>query len=358
MCSPFAALHTFRFPLRVCRFLLAPVSSTQTLALVFVVSTCLLPAAAQSTNSQSAEVDEDDVVRVSTQLLLFPIRVRDEKGRAVAGLTEKDLRLEDKERAISGLYFVGGVDRVALLFALDQSGSVREVISDQRDAALSLFDRFNERSSVAIMQFAETPKIVVPFNKDSSAAVGGFRFHSGTNQRTAIFDAAAKSISSFDALPPVRAERRIVILISDGLDNASANKAGTVIDEARRKRVSFYVIHLPLFEPRDNRLAVRKPSNGFRDLAEKTGGMYFLARDSKQALSSASVDLAPIFQAIEEDLKSQYLLGFYVSESAKDGRNHIFSLGLLPPGIKYSFAHLGFSREHKFRFQSAATTAK
>lgn len=351
MCSPFAALHTFRFLPRVCRFLLAHVSSLQTLALILIISTCLFPTAAQ-TNSQSAEVDDDDVIRVSTQLLLFPIRVRDEKGRAVAGLTEKDLRLEDKDRAISGLYFVGGVDRVALLFALDQSGSVREVISDQRDAALSLFDRFNERSRIAILQFAGTPKIVVPFNKDSSAAVGGFRFHSGTNQRTAIFDAAATSINSFDALPPVRAERRIVILISDGLDNASTNKAGTVINEARKKRVSFYVIHLPLFEPRDSHLAVRKPSNGFRDLAEKTGGMYFLARNARQALSSASVDLAPIFQAIEEDLKSQYLLGFYVSESSKDGRNHIFSLSLLPPGIKYSFGQFGFSREHKFHVQS------
>src|SRR5688572_14857132 len=143
MCSPFAALHTFPFSLRACRFLLAPVFSTQTLALVFIVSTCLLPTAAQSTNSQSTEVDEDDVIRVNTQLLLFPIRVRDEKGRAVAGLTEKDLRLTDKDRAVSALYFVGGVDRVALLFALDQSGSVREVISDQRNAALSLFDRFN-----------------------------------------------------------------------------------------------------------------------------------------------------------------------------------------------------------------------
>ena len=351
MCSPFAALHTFWFPLRVCRFLLAPVSSTQTLALVFIVATCLLPTAAQ-TPSQNAELDEDDVVRVNTQLLLFPIRVRDEKGRAVAGLTEKDLRLEDKDSAVSGLYFIGGVDRVALMFALDQSGSVREVISDQRDAALSLFDRFNKRSSIAILQFAETPKIIVPFNKDSSAAVEGFRFHSGTNQRTAIFDAAAKSISSFDALPLVRAEKRIIIIISDGLDNASTIKAGTVIDEARKKRISFYVIHLPLFEPRDNRLAVRKPSNGFRDLAEKTGGMYFLARNANQALSSASVDLAPVFQAIEEDLKSQYLLGFYVNESSKDGRNHIFSLSLIPPGIKYSFGQFGFSREHKFHVHS------
>ena len=61
----------------------------------------------------------------------------------------------------------------------------------------------------------------------------------------------------FAELPRVRSERHIVILISDGLDNSSRAKVSAIINEAIDKRVSFYVIHLPLFEPRDGRLAVR-----------------------------------------------------------------------------------------------------
>ena len=80
------------------------------------------------------------------------------------------------------------------------------------------------------------------------------------------------------------------------------------------------MIHLPLFEPRDGRLAVRRPTKGFKELAEKTGGKYFLVGDEKSALLPKQNDLTPIFQAIEEDLKSQYLLGFYISESARDNR--------------------------------------
>ena len=72
--------------------------------------------------------DEDDVVRVSTDLLLFPVRIRDKKGQAVAGLTDQDLLLKDPDQATSGVYFSPGADRVALLFALDQSGSLREII--------------------------------------------------------------------------------------------------------------------------------------------------------------------------------------------------------------------------------------
>jgi hypothetical protein len=190
--------------------------------------------------------------------------------------------------------------------------------------------------------------VVAPFERDPVKAASAFIPSSGSDRQTAIFDAAAKAVTMFDQLPRVRSERRIVILISDGLDNASRTKPGAVIDAALDKHVSFYVIHLPLFEPRDGRLAVRAPAKGFRDLAEKTGGKYFLAGDVKSALGPAKdIDLASIFQAIEEDLKSQYLLGFYLGEGANDGRKHQFSLGL-PSGMEYQVGRLGYSRKHQF----------
>ena len=350
MCLPAAAFYFFRF------FSGAHHSLHKLLKISLLLITVGVSLNAVAQTSTQKE-DDDDVIRVSTDLLMFPIRVRDGKGQAVGGLTEKDLRLEDKDKAVSGLYFQSGVDRVALVFALDSSGSIQDVIFQQRDAAIALFDRFNDRSRIAVLQFAETPDVVVPFNRESSAAAEGFRFHFRHNQGTAIFDAAAKSINTFAALPKVRSERRIVILISDGLDNASAIKPNSVIAEAVEKRISFYVIHLPLLEPRDGRLAVRPPSSGFRDLAEKTGGKYFLIQNVKQILSSTPIDLTPIFRAIEEDLKSQYLLGFYISESAKDGRKHTFSLGLLPAGIKYSIGY-GYSRDHEFFFRSPIPGSK
>ena len=292
---------------------------------------------------------DDEVVRVNTDLLLFPIRVKDKKGLAVAGLTERDLSLQDQDQATTGLLFTPGADRVALMFALDQSGSLRQVISQQREAALALFSRFGERSSVAILRFSDTASLVAPFTRDLTAARSAFRFTAAPNRQTAIFDAAARAVRAFDELPPVRAERRIVILFSDGLDTRSRTSAKSVINTAAEKRVSFYVIHLPLFEPRDGRLAVRRPSKGFKDLAEKTGGKYFLVGDSQSALTHEPNDLGPIFQAIEEDLKSQYLLGFYIAEAARDNRKHVFSVSMKPDGVEYSLANeKGYSRTHKF----------
>jgi len=315
--------------------------STALLSLLICLFIAPIPAFAQQT-------DEDEVVRVNTDLLLFPVRIRDKKGQAVTGLSDRDLVLKDQDKVTTGVYFSPGADRVALMFALDQSGSLRQVISQQQEAALALFSRFGERSSVAILRFSDTASLVAPFTKDLSAARTAFRFVAAPNEQTAIFDAAAKAVKAFDALPPVRAERRIIILISDGLDTRSRTSADSVIDAALERRVSFYIIHLPLFEPREGHLAVRRPSKGFRELAEKTGGKYFLVGDVKSALSPAPADLGPIFQAIEEDLKSQYLLGFYIAESSRDNRKHVFSVSMKPDGVEYSLGRMGYSRTHKF----------
>lgn len=306
------------------------------------VAVCPITALAQQTD------DEEDVVRVNTDLLLFPIRIRDKKRQAVPGLTEQDLTLKDEDQVTTGMYFSPGADRVAMLFALDQSGSLRQIISQQQEAALALFSRFGERSSVAILRFSDTAAIVAPFTKDVAAAREAFSFSAAPNSQTAIFDAAAQAVTAFDELPPVRAERRIVVLISDGLDTRSRTSAESVIDAAWKRRISFYVIHLPLFEPRDGRLEVRRPSKGFKELAEKTGGKYFLVGDAKSALIPRENDLTPIFQAIEEDLKSQYLLGFYISESSRDNRKHVFSVSMKPQGVEYSVGRFGYSRTHKF----------
>jgi VWFA-related protein len=292
--------------------------------------------------------EEIDVVSVTTDLLLFPVRIRDKKGQAVAGLTEQDLNLKDQDKVTTGMYFAPGADRVAMLFALDQSGSLQQIISQQRDAALALFSRFSDRSSIALLRFSQNSKLTLPFTKDMESARSAFRFRAGPNTRTAIFDAAADSLEAFEDLPVVRSERRIVVLISDGLDNSSARSADAVITMALEKRVSYYVIHLPLFEPRDGRLEVRRPSKGFRELAEKTGGKYFLVGDRSSALVPKDPDLAPIFQAIEEDLKSQYLLGFYIAESARDNRRHFFSVTLKPEEVQYSIWGRRFSRTHEF----------
>ena len=347
MLLPSAALKSHPFPSSALRLTwrFAPSQILLGLSLLMIVI-CSSGALAQD--------PDDDVVRVSTDLSVFPIRVTDKNRRAVSGLTLSDFQLKDSDGITTSLYFASGADRVALVFALDQSGSLREIVSQQRDAAVALLDRFGKGSQVAVIRFAERPEMVVPFGTDSPAARAAFNVHSGINRRTAIFDAAAAAVRSFDESLRDPTERRIVILISDGLDNTSSTSPGSVIVAAQAKNISFYTIQIPLFEPRDGRLEVRGPSKGFRDLAERTGGKYFLAGDAHSALEpTRTVELGPIFRAIEEDLKSQYVVGFYVAEKARDGKDHRVSISIAPSGLSYSVAQYGRARTHQFSVKLA-----
>src|SRR5215813_5221050 len=97
--------------------------------------------------------------------------------------------------------------------------------------------------------------------------------------------------------------------------------------------------------------AFRFMSFTFRFLRRAMGGWRFVPRPKVSTDSPLAprgkIDLAPIFRAIEDDLRSQYLIGFYVAEKAHDGKLHKLSLGL-PDGLEYQIGDRGYENTHKF----------
>jgi len=238
-------------------------------------------------------------------------------------LTRTDFELSDNHRPVKIEYFAAGTERLALVFLLDASGSVREVISQQREVALALLSRFGSGSEVAVVRFAEAAEVVAPFSKDTTKALRAFESPALINHRTAIFDAFETAFRAFDTRGKVAAERRIIILVSDGLDNVSSTRPRDVIDEARDRGVSIYSIQIPLYIPRGGRLRPRLASKGFRDIAEKSGGQSWVAGDAGSALAGKnSVDLTSMFKAIEDDLRGQYILGYYQDDQNEGGQFH------------------------------------
>jgi len=272
------------------------------------------------------ESPTDDVISVRTDLVAMPVRVTDSRGRRISGLKQEDFDLTDDGRSTRIDYFASGAERIALMFLLDNSGSLREQLSRQRDAAIALFTRFGPGSSVAVIRFGQQARLVASFSREPDVARAAFSVPANLgpiSERTAIFDAASAAGQAYAPRGENSTERRIVILISDGLDTASRGTAAQAIAIANRMNVSFYVIQLPLFTPSDGRLVARPAARGFRELADKTGGGYFVAGTVRSALDpNTPVDLAPVFAAIEEDLRSQYVVGFYPGDAARDGKTH------------------------------------
>ncbi len=283
---------------------------------------------ASSLNKATAQ-EPDEVVRIRTDLVAIPASVTDSRGRRVLGLTTDDFVLSDDGRGARIDYFASGTERVAMLFALDSSGSARDILGHQREAALALFSRFGHGSRVAVLHFGDFVRLSIPFTSDEAAAQEALKVTAGETRGTAIFDGAAAAVRSFDGSGGFSMERRIVLLISDGLDTLSSTKYSDVITAARDRGISFYVIHFQLFTPGGGRLVPRPASKGFRELADQTSGRYFRIGDARSALDPhAHYDLAPVFEAIDNDLRGQYVLGFYPRETSRDGQAHQVAIGL------------------------------
>lgn len=282
--------------------------------------------------AQEIPSSNEEVIKVRTNLVTVTAHVTDERARHVTGLTRDDFMIRDKGRVVQIDYFAVGTDRVALVFALDASGSGRDIITQQRETALALFSKFGRGSSISVFHFLERPELVLSSSSQPSKVRTAFRFTAKPNRRTAIFDAALAATRSYDGRPMGPPERRIVVLVTDGLDTASTVPFKTVIAEAQERNVSFYVINFPLFVPRYGRLAPRRPVRGLRDMAERTGGRYFVVGDAQAALNPrAEYDLRPVFEAIADDLQSQYTLGFYARDTVDDNvRVRAPEVGLVP----------------------------
>jgi VWFA-related protein len=302
----------------VSRFVLSP-RAARAVSLSILALTILLQFGVRDTHAQAEIIEpSEEVVRVRTDLVTIPVIVTDAGGRRVSGLRQSDFEVLDGGRVVKTAYFAAGTERVSLLFLLDASGSTRDLITQQRETALAIFSRFGARSRVALMQFRERPELVLPFTTNIRSAREAFRISAQPDRRTAIFDAALAAVRTFRTEERQPAERRIVVLISDGLDTSSTARAAAIIGEAREAGVSFYVIHLPLFTPREGRLVARRPTKGFRELAEQTGGRFFVVGDARSSLDPrAEYDLAPIFKAIADDLLGQYVLGYYAGEAER-----------------------------------------
>ena len=298
------------------------------LSLVLLLSAGICAQTPQTTNLP----EDDEVLRVNTDLITVPVVVTDARGRRFANLTLGDFEVRDGGRPVKLDYFSTGTERVAMLFALDTSGSARAHIVRQTEATLAMFERFGDNSRMAVLQFSEQAEFALPFTSDINGARDAlFQLSPRRGRHTAIFDAASVAVRAFNVAGADARERRIVVLFSDGLDTTSRTPHTSAINDARLRGVSIYVIYFPLFTPRDGRLVARRPAKGFRELAEQTGGHFFQLVDARDALDPrAAYDLAPIFRAITEDLQSQYVLGYYLDAATRTHNEHRLQVTLTP----------------------------
>ena len=283
--------------------------------------------------------DQDEVLRIDTDLVLLDATVTDASGRVVRGLRREDFKIyaDGAEQPISffNVEQRGGQPRpVAVVFALDVSGSMSPEELDQLGRAMRIFTaRLSNNASVfAVTTFGMKVKTLQTFTSDAAKLERAFdrlsREPNGLSTHTydAVDDAVRMLVRNAPRTKERRLLKRAVVVVTDGFPVGDTVAPRTVIERANVAETSVYTVMLPSF----SRLLVsaeRAPLPTPLDvsgLAEKTGGTSVYATDK---------DFGALFQKLAEEVASTYVLAFYPPEAKRhDGRFHTIRIEA-PPGL-------------------------
>ena len=255
---------------------------------------------------ESFEEIDIDLVELYTTVL-------DRKGRPVSGLDAKDFAVfEDGDRQ-EVVRFERVTDQpIHAAVAIDVSASMEESLDDARQAALGfLKSAIRPKDRAAVLTFNDHPNLAAKFTSDLGVLAGGLAGLKA-ERGTALYDALIFSLYYFNGLKGQRA----LLLVSDGKDEGSRFGFEEALEYARRAGVTIYTIGLG--KEADKKKLER--------ISEETGGRSFFLRDA--------AELPGIYAAIEEELRSQYLIAYQSTNTTGSTAFRTVELKVGKPGVE------------------------
>jgi Ca-activated chloride channel family protein len=221
----------------------------------------------------------------------------DGEGRLIEGLDKSDFKIVEDgvEQEIVRFDRVENLPFHAVIL-LDNSASMGGALDQARYAALRFFQHaLTPRDRAAVITFNRFPNLAVKFTSDHTLLGGGLQGLSAEGQ-TALYDSLMFSLYYFSGIKGQRA----VLLLSDGKDEVSRFAFEETLEYARRAGVTIYSIGLAMDDGQAKRKLVQ--------LANETGGRSYFINDDE--------DIATVYDLVQQDMRSQYLLAYQSSNSA------------------------------------------
>lgn len=242
----------------------------------------------------------DFLEEIDVQMVEIYATVHDRRGRPVLGLGEDSFSVSEDGRpqTLRRFEWVSDLPIHAGLL-LDVSASMSDSLETVTAAALGFVEQILEpRDRLALLTFNERPDVVQRFTNDVGnlqGSLAALRADGGT----AIYDSLVFALHYFHGIRGQKA----LLLLSDGQDESSTFAFEDTLEYARRAGVAIYAIGI------GEAVAKRGHRKVLDKLAEETGGQAFFAPDV--------AELPAIYDLIQEELRSQYLL-VYQSSSTRD----------------------------------------
>lgn len=273
-----------------------------------------------STNAQQSQ-DDDEVVRVNTDLVVMNVTVVDGQGKFAHGLRRSDFKIfEDGQEQSPGMISTFSVEETpfAAAILLDASGSMESHMSLARSAAIRFLDNLRVDDVAAVYKFDAEIEKIQDFSPSRDLAPMAFGIRA--RGMTSLNDAIVQASKDLSQRPETR---RAIIVLSDGMDTRSTASADKALNQALSAQTTIYTVDMS---------APNGPSTGgqqnvavLKNFAVKTGGR-FISTPGGQTLREA-------FIGIVEELSNQYTIGYRPTNRVRDGKWRALEVKLSRPEL-------------------------
>jgi|ERR1051325_3675887 Ca-activated chloride channel family protein len=239
---------------------------------------------------------------IEVNLVELPVTVTDPAGLPIGGLTEKNFQIVEngKPQKITSFNYASNLP-ISAGVLIDHSGSMEKRMEATKQAAVEFFkDIMTGKDRAFIGGFAFDTSKLAPFVSDISILQQQVEAIPNAGGGTALYDAIVTGLYRFRNVQG----RKALIVLTDGEDTTSRLPYDEMLTYVRASRVPIYFIGIGLG------FADMSGTSKMKALAAETGGVAYFIKDVKQ--------LKETYDALEKDLRSQYLIAYYTESTKKD----------------------------------------
>ena len=243
-----------------------------------------------------------ETLKISSRLVTLAVNAVDAHGAPVGDLNREDFRLlEDGKEQKLAFFDKQSATPLSIVLSIDGSGSLLRNERLEKDAAKKFVNTIvRPQDELDVQEFADSVRELVAFTNDKH------RIEDGLNSlthgdATAMYDAIFLASQSLAATRADGGRRRVLVLITDGGNTVHGTQYDQAVEAAQKAGVMIYaLIVIPIYADAGRNTG---GEHALIQMTQDTGGKYFYIEDAK--------DLAPAFAKVSEDLRTQYVLGYY-----------------------------------------------
>jgi Ca-activated chloride channel family protein len=278
-------------------------------------STVSQPAAPQT--GQGSDKQGQDKLIINTDLVNVTVSVTDVYGRFVTGLSKDHFEVYDDKVKQQIAHFTDDDAPVSLGIVYDVSGSMKERIHRSLKALKRFVETSHDDDDFFLLAFNDRANLVQDFTVSADTVLGHLMF---VNPRgsTALYDAAYLAV---EKIRQGRHPKKALLIISDGQDNNSRYTYNELRKRVKEADVQIYAIGIE--DPGDSLAGFGR--SVLEEISRMTGGRAFFPNAYNEP------ELVEICTRIALELRHQYAIGFYPTDTASDAKWHKVQVKVNPP---------------------------